>query len=82
MPGSRSSFIDLGQFSAAGGVGGAASVYGGAIAGDTQGKTLRWIDDFGDELAVAIAVRNWDESVGLVEKGESSSSPPSLVASC
>lgn len=43
---------------------------GGGVGGDAQGRNLRWIDDFGDELAVAIAVRNWNESVELVEKGE------------
>lgn len=37
---------------------------------DAQGRNLRWVDDLGDELAVAIAVRSWDEAVGLVEKGK------------
>lgn len=32
-------------------------------------KESRWIEEFGDELTVAIAVRSWDEAVGLVEKG-------------
>lgn len=62
MPGSRSSINDLGF----GGANGGSSML------DAQGRNLRWIDDFGDELAVAIAVRDWDESVNLVEKGPSS----------
>lgn len=64
MPGSRSSIVDLGFGSASG----SSSIL------DAQGRNLRWIDDFGDELAVAIAVRDWDESVNLVEKGQSSTS--------
>lgn len=35
-------------------------------------KDLRWIDDFGDELTMAIATRNFDEAVAQVEKGQSS----------
>lgn len=29
----------------------------------------KWIGDFTDELAVAIALRQWDEALALVEKG-------------
>jgi len=83
MPGSRSSFVDLGGFGGvmSGGGGFGAGGGGGGVGGDAQGRNLRWIDDFGDELAVAIAVRDWDESVELVEKGELffSLSPLSLV---
>ena len=32
-------------------------------------KDLRWIDDFGDELTMAIAMRDWEEAVQQVEKG-------------
>ena len=32
-------------------------------------RDLRWIDDFGDELTMAIAMRDWDEAVNQVEKG-------------
>jgi hypothetical protein len=30
----------------------------------------RWINDFADELAVAIALREWSDAVAMVEKGE------------
>ncbi|KAK4683859.1 exocyst complex component 8, partial [Tremellales sp. Uapishka_1] len=33
-------------------------------------KDLRWIDEFGDDLTMAIATRDWDEAVKLVEKGK------------
>lgn len=32
---------------------------------------MRWIDDFGDELTMAIATRDWEEAVEQVEKGDS-----------
>lgn len=34
----------------------------------------RWINDIADQLAVHIALREWEEATALVEKGESSSS--------
>lgn len=34
-------------------------------------KDLRWIDEYGDELTMAIAIRDWEGSVKLVEKGDS-----------
>ncbi|KIR53424.1 exocyst complex component EXO84 [Cryptococcus gattii Ru294] len=33
-------------------------------------KDLRWIDEYGDELTMAIAIRDWEGSVKLVEKGQ------------
>lgn len=36
---------------------------------DPTGKDLTWIGDYADELAVNIATREFDEGVGLVEKG-------------
>jgi hypothetical protein len=33
-------------------------------------KDLRWLDEFGDELTMAIATRDWDEAVKQVQKGE------------
>jgi hypothetical protein len=33
-------------------------------------KDLRWIDEFGDDLTMTIAMRDWDESLKLVEKGK------------
>ncbi|WVQ84675.1 hypothetical protein IAT38_006830 [Cryptococcus sp. DSM 104549] len=35
----------------------------------TDMKDFRWIDEYGDELTMAIATRDWDEAVKLVEKG-------------
>lgn len=35
----------------------------------SDAKDLRWIDEFGDDLTMAIATRDWDESVKLVERG-------------
>jgi exocyst complex component 8 len=29
----------------------------------------KWIGDFTDDLSVAIALRKWDEAIGLVDKG-------------
>lgn len=34
-------------------------------------KDSRWIEEFGDELTMSIAVRSWEEAVAQVEKGES-----------
>ena len=31
-------------------------------------KDLRWIEDFGDELTMAIAMRDWEAAVGLIER--------------
>ena len=36
----------------------------------TDSKDLRWIDEFGDDLTMAIATRDWEESVKQVEKGQ------------
>nr|ODN92533.1 exocyst complex component EXO84 [Cryptococcus depauperatus CBS 7841] len=33
-------------------------------------KDLRWIDEYGDELTMSIATRDWEEAVRLVEKGQ------------
>ena len=32
-------------------------------------KDLRWIDEFGDDLTMAIATRDWEGAVKQVEKG-------------
>ncbi|WRT69149.1 uncharacterized protein IL334_006133 [Kwoniella shivajii] len=47
-------------------------------------KDLRWIDEYGDELTMAIARRDWDEAVNLVERGRDllktvSSNPSALT---
>ena len=33
-------------------------------------KDLRWIEEYGDELTMAIATRDWDESLKLILKGQ------------
>lgn len=33
-------------------------------------KDLRWIDEFGDDLTMSIATRDWEESVKILEKGQ------------
>ncbi|KAK8843984.1 hypothetical protein IAR55_006777 [Kwoniella newhampshirensis] len=59
---------NLGQPSGPGGVGGGRplSMIGISMA---DSKDLRWIDEYGDELTMAIATRDWEEAVKLVEKG-------------
>lgn len=44
----------------------------------SQEKDVRWVNDFVDKLAVAIALRDWEEAVSLVEQGgdRSSKCPP------
>lgn len=32
-------------------------------------KDARWVGEFADELTVAIALREWEQAVSLVEKG-------------
>jgi exocyst complex component 8 len=32
-------------------------------------KDMKWVNEYGDNLAVAIALRDWDEAVSLVETG-------------
>lgn len=36
---------------------------------DASSKDLGWIGDYSDELAVAIALRKFEEAVVLIEKG-------------
>lgn len=36
---------------------------------DATSKDLSWIGDYSDELAVTIALRQFEEAVALVEKG-------------
>jgi hypothetical protein len=31
---------------------------------------IRWVGEFADELTVAIALREWDQAVALVERGQ------------
>lgn len=35
----------------------------------TEPKDLRWMDEFADELTMAIAMRDWEEAVKQLEKG-------------
>jgi hypothetical protein len=44
------------------------SIIGTSLA---DSKDLRWIDEYGDDLTMAIAMRDWDESLKLVERGQS-----------
>ncbi|KZT22685.1 hypothetical protein NEOLEDRAFT_638705 [Neolentinus lepideus HHB14362 ss-1] len=43
-------------------------------------KDARWMGEFTDELTVAIALREWDRAVELVEQGEASLSTTPLLA--
>ena len=43
----------------------------GPSAKEKAERDARWIGDFSDDLTVAIALREWDDAVALVEKGES-----------
>jgi hypothetical protein len=36
----------------------------------TDSKDLLWIDEFGDDLTMAIATQDWDEGVKLAERGK------------
>jgi len=38
-------------------------------ANEVAERDARWIDDFADQLTVAIALREWDTAVDLVEQG-------------
>ena len=42
----------------------------GSSAKEKSERDARWIGDWSDELTVAIALREWDTAVGLVEEGE------------
>ncbi|KAG8901555.1 exocyst complex component exo84 [Tulasnella sp. 403] len=39
-------------------------------------KDARWVGDFVDKLAVAIALREWEEAVSLVEQAQAITAPP------
>jgi|SRR5947208_11799206 hypothetical protein len=39
---------------------------------ETSERDARWIGDFADQLTMAIALREWDTAVDLVEQGISS----------
>jgi exocyst complex component 8 len=54
----------LGSFLTPGGLG------GGLGAKDKAEGDARWISEFSDGLTVAIALREWEEAVGLVEEGK------------
>ena len=56
----------LGGFGALGGLGGLGGVLG---AKDKAEGDARWISEFSDSLTVAIALREWEEAVSLVEEG-------------
>ena len=39
------------------------------LAKDKAERDIRWVGEFADELTVAIALREWDRAVELVEQG-------------
>jgi hypothetical protein len=44
-----------------------------AIGSNAQDKAegdARWVSDFADKLTVAIALREWEQAVSLVEEGK------------
>ena len=43
----------------------------GSSAKEKSERDARWIGEWSDELVVAIALREWDKAVALVEEGES-----------
>ena len=42
----------------------------GASSKEKAERDTRWIGDWSDELTVAVALREWDKAVALVEEGE------------
>lgn len=38
-------------------------------------RDARWVSDFSDDLTVAIALRQWDQAVSLIQSGERSIRP-------
>jgi hypothetical protein len=42
----------------------------GPSAQDKAEGDARWVSDFADRLTVAIALREWEQAVSLVEEGE------------
>jgi len=42
----------------------------GSTAQDKTEGDARWAGDFADKLTVAIALREWDQAVSLVEEGK------------
>ena len=57
----------------------------GSSAKEKAERDGRWVGDFADELTVAIALREWEKAVSLVEQGLSASHPskrrPQLISS-
>ncbi|KAI0726836.1 hypothetical protein C8Q72DRAFT_843279 [Fomitopsis betulina] len=53
----------------------------GASGKEKAERDARWIGDYCDELTVSIALREWEQAVGLVEKGDTQLQEiPSLAA--
>lgn len=46
----------------------------GSSAKEKADQDARWIGEFSDDLTVAIALREWDKALSLVEQGMSGSS--------
>lgn len=45
-----------------------------ASADGTRGKDIRYIEEWTDEVTVALALKNWEEAVELIEEGQSNGS--------
>ena len=43
----------------------------GSSAKEKAERDARWVGEFADELTVAIALRDWDQAVSLVQQGQS-----------
>ncbi|THH02363.1 hypothetical protein EW026_g529 [Hermanssonia centrifuga] len=53
----------------------------GSTVSDKAERDLRWVGDFSDDLTVAVALRQWDRAVSLIEDGEGKlNSMPTLAA--
>lgn len=46
-----------------------AGVDGSTTAKEKSESDIRWVGEFADELTVAIALREWEQAVVLVERG-------------
>lgn len=46
-----------------------AGVDGSTTAKEKSESDIRWVGEFADELTVAIALREWEQAVSLVERG-------------
>ena len=57
-----------------------AGVNVGSSANDKSERDGRWVGEWADELTVAIALREWEKAVALVEQGKLLSKPSMLLS--